>query len=271
MIKITGDKMADRTLSGNPYDKSKIRSHLATGLIRPRTLLIILFARSALCLFAQAVTALVLWLRGSPVPWAASVPYFYVFGTIADLGCLSILYLLLKKEGYHLMDLFSQPKRPAWRDVLIGAGLFLLLFPIAIMGVSILANLIVYGNIQPDIVSTLFARVPLWANVYSLVIWWVVWSPTESSFYNGYLFPRVEALTNRTWAAVLIVGFAWTLHHVFFPLVLDWKYVIWRFLQFLVVGMVFPWLFSRLRRLSPLIVTHWMLDFAGALARILTT
>jgi hypothetical protein len=190
--------MINRHLSGNPHNQNEIRSNLASGAHNPRTFLVVLFAWSALCLASQAVAALVFWLRGSPAPWAASVPYFYVFGSIADLGCLSILYLFLKKEGYHLKDLFNQPKRPAWRDVLIGAGLFLLLFPIAIMGVSILANLIVYGTIQPDIVSTLFTRGPLWANVYSLVIWWVVWLPTESSFYNGYLFPRIEALTNRS-------------------------------------------------------------------------
>jgi membrane protease YdiL (CAAX protease family) len=98
----------------------------------------------------------------------------------------------------------------------------------------------------------------------------VIWSPTKSSFYNGYLFPRVEVLTKHPWAAALIVGFAWVLHHVLFPLVPDWKYVIWRFLQFLVVGMVFPRLFSHLRRLSPLIVTHWLMDFTGALLRIQT-
>jgi hypothetical protein len=126
------------------------------------------------------------------------------------------------------------------------------------------------GVLQPAITTTLFARLPMWANLYSLVVWWVIWSPTESTFYNGYLFPRIETLTNRTWAAILIVGFAWALQHVFFPLVLDWKYVIWRFLQFLAVDMLFIWLFSHLRRLSPLIVTHWLMDFTGALLRILT-
>ncbi len=35
------------------------------------------------------------------------------------------------------------------------------------------------------------------------------------------------------------------------------------FLQFLAVGLLFPWLFSRLRRLRPLIITHWLLDFLG--------
>jgi membrane protease YdiL (CAAX protease family) len=253
----------------NPYDPNTIRANVVAGIIRPRALLAILFARSVLCLSAQAVTALLFWLVGSPDAWNASVPYYYVFGSLADLGCLLILYVYLKKEGYRWRDLILQPRRPVWRDVLIGLGLFLLLFPIGIMGMSLLANLLVYGTLQPTIVNTLFARVPLWASLYSVVAWWLIWSPTESSFYNGYLFPRIEASTHHTGLTVVIVGFAWALHHVFFPLVLDWKYVIWRFLQFLVVGMVFPWLFSRLRRLSPLIVTHWLMDLTGAVMRLL--
>jgi hypothetical protein len=274
MEKIKTDQekmMTSESLSGNPYDRNEISTKIKSGIIKPSTLVMILFARSVLCLSAQAVTAFLFRLQGSPSPWDASVPYYYVFGTLADLGCLLILVLYLKREGYRLRDLILQPQRPAWRDILIGLGLFLLLFPIGIMGMSVLANLLIYGTFQPAIVTTLFARVPMWANLYSLLVWWVIWSPTESSFYNGYLFPRLEVLTKRTWATVLIVGFAWTLHHVFFPLVLDWKYVIWRFLQFLVVGTVFPFLFTRLRRLSPLIVTHWLMDFTGALLRILTS
>jgi membrane protease YdiL (CAAX protease family) len=254
----------------NPYEQNVIQSNLISGKLQAGGLLLILFARGALCLAAQAITALVFRLQGSPTPWAASVPYFNIFGSLADIGSLLILYLLLKKEGYRLWDLFRGPKKPTWRDALIGVGLFLLLFPTAIVGVSMLANVLVYGTLQPEIVTTLFAKLPQWATLYSLLVWWVIWSPTESSFYNGYLFPRIEALTKRTWAAILIVGFAWGLQHVFFPLVLDWKYVIWRFMQFLVVGMVFPWLFSRLRRLPPLVVTHWLMDLAGALMRIVT-
>jgi hypothetical protein len=54
---------------------------------------------------------------------------------------------------------------------MIGLGLFLLVFPIGIMGMSILANLLIYGTFQPAIVKTLFARVPMWATLYSLLVW----------------------------------------------------------------------------------------------------
>jgi hypothetical protein len=48
---------------------------------------------------------------------------------------------------------------------------------------------------------------PIWAIVYSMTLWWVIWSPTEETTYQAYALPRLEALTGRTWVAFLIVGF----------------------------------------------------------------
>jgi len=195
----------------------------------------------------------------------AAVPFWNVFGTLADIGCLLLLRHFLKKEGFGIRDLLRAPGFSAGRDVLIGIGLFLLIFPTAIMGITILSNLLVYGTLQPDLGSgILIARqLPTWAMLYSLLVWWVIWSVTESTYYNGYLFPRIQALTGKTWAAVLVVGCFWALQHIFFPFIPDGKYLVWRFLQFLGIGMLMPWLFSRLRRLRPLIVAHWLMDFAG--------
>lgn len=227
-------------------------------------------ARSLLCFLGQTATAVILWAQGNPSPWSASVPYWNVFGTLADVGCLLLLHDLLKKEGFKIWDLLRVPDTPLWRDILIGVGLFLLIFPTIIMGVTLIANLVVYGTLQPVFENGLLIarQLPAWARFYSLFVWWVIWSPTELMFYNGYLFPRFEAFTGKTWMAVMIVGFFWTLQHIFFPFMLDGSYLVWRFIQFLGIGLLMPWLFSRLRRLRPLIVTHWILDIAGVVLTI---
>ena len=253
-----------------PYAPQAINGHLQSGTIQLRTLLALLMARSSLCFLGQSITAAVLWAQGNPAAWSASVPYWNVFGTLADLGCLLILHHLLQKEGYRIWDLLRVPNIPLKRDLMIGVGLFLLIFPTVIMGVTLVANLVVYGTLQPEFENGLLIarQLPAWATLYSLLVWWVIWSPTESMFYNGYLFPRFEALTGRTWMAVLIVGFFWTLQHIFFPFMPDGSYLAWRFIQFFGIGMLMPWLFSRLRRLRPLIVTHWLLDIAGVVLTI---
>lgn len=252
------------TLSG-PHAPDLLNRRLQDGTLRLPVLAGLLLARSGLCFLAQTGAAAVFWAQGAQDPWLTAVPYWNVFGTLADVGCLLLLRHFLKPEGLSVWDLVRGSPAPMWRDLLIGVGLFLAVFPTAIMGFTILANLAVYGALQPDLGSGLLIerQLPAWAALYSLVVWWVIWAPTESAFYNGYLFPRLEAATGRTWLAVLGVGFFWALQHVFFPLLLDWRYVAWRFLQFLGIGLLMPWLFSRMRRLRPLIVTHWLMDFAG--------
>jgi membrane protease YdiL (CAAX protease family) len=250
-----------------PYPPQSLGNHIQNGTIRSQTLYWLLPARTLLCFLAQASFAFAFWAGGNPEPWMAAVPYWNVFGTLVDLGCLLLLHHYLKKEGLSLLHLIRASRFPLWRDVLVGIGLFLLIFPTAIMGGTILSNLIVYGTFQPDLgEGVLIARqLPRWAMLYSLLVWWVIWSVTESVYYNGYLFPRLEALNGRTWTAILVVGAFWALQHVFFPFIPDARYIIWRFLQFLGIGLVMPWLFSRLRRLRPLIVSHWLMDFTGVL------
>lgn len=253
-----------------PYNPHKIQQNIDDGVIKPTTLFILLIARSFLCFLGQAITALVFQMQGNPTPWLASVPYWNVFGTFADISCLFILHYLLKKEGYQIWDLIKVPGKSFWRDILIGIGLFLVLFPTVIMGITLLANFLIYGVLQPDLGQGILIgrQLPLWATLHSLIIWWLIWSPTESTFYNGYLFPRLEVWTGKTWKAILLIGFFWTLQHIFFPFMTDGKYLVWRFIQFIGIGFLMPWLFSRIRRLRPLIITHWLMDIMSVLLTI---
>lgn len=67
------------------------------------------------------------------------------------------------------------------------------------MGVTLIANLLIYDTLQPNLGEGLLVarQLPTWAILYSLLFWWLIWSVTESTYYNGYLFPRIEAFTGR--------------------------------------------------------------------------
>ena len=105
---------------------------------------------------------------------------------------------------------------------------------------------------------------PLWATVYGVTVWWMIQAPTEELTYRGYVLPRLEALTGRTWVAFLIVGFWWTAQHCMFPFIPDWKYLMFRFLDFLPGVVVMMLFYLRTRRLAPFIVAHWPMDIAAA-------
>jgi hypothetical protein len=54
--------------------------------------------------------------------------------------------------------------------------------------------------------------------VYSLSVFWLIWSPTEEVIYQAYCAARLRALTGSTWASVTLVGFWWAFQHSVFPL-----------------------------------------------------
>jgi hypothetical protein len=93
------------------------------------------------------------------------------------------------------------------------------------MGGSYLVRRVLYSSPHQDPNAYLLHghALPIWAIVYSMALWWVIWSPTEETTYQAYALPRLEALTGHTWVAFLIVGFFWTAQHCALPFVPDWR------------------------------------------------
>lgn len=215
---------------------------------------------------AQAIFALVFSVKGNPIPWRAAAPYWTVYGTLVDIGCLLLLRRFARTEGTTIRELIGPIHWRHARDLFLGLGYFLLVFPLFLAG-GILCGWLLYGTFRADPVpGILSARVlPTWAILYSCSFWWMIWSPTEEITYQGYVLPRIEALSGRRWVAVSLVAFWWALQHSFLPFIPDWRSSLWRFLAFVpgVFGIILIYL--RTRRLAPLILAHWMMDILGML------
>jgi len=226
--------------------------------------LIVLLGRSFLMIAVQALVAVCYLVRGHPSPWNAAAPWWTVYGTLVDIGCLALMAKFTRAEGIRLRDLVGKMRLRWGHDFFLGAGCFVL-FVFLFSAPGWLATKLGFSISQAAMYPGLFSerRLPLWAVIYSLSIWWLIWSPTEEMTYNGYALPRLQALTGRKWMAVLMVGFWWALQHSFFPLIFDWTYVLWRFLFFLpgVIGVTL--LYLGIRRLPPLILAHWPMDIAA--------
>jgi hypothetical protein len=225
---------------------------------------LVLVGRSVLIIAAQAVTACVLWLQSHSWSWNAAAKWWTVYGTVVDIGCLALMAAYTRKEGIRLRDLIGHVRLRWGRDVFLGIGLFVLVFPFFILGAAS-ATRIVYGSGQPPSFAGLADRrvLPRWGIIYSFSLWWLIWSPTEEMTYRGYAFPRFEVPVRNRAAAIGLVSFWWTLQHVFLPFILDWKLVLWRFLTFLpgVVLLLLPSL--KIRRLGPFVFAHWPMDIVA--------
>ena len=186
---------------------------------------LIVFARLVFSALAQSLFAAGYSFQGHPDPWGAAAPWFPVWGSLVDVGCLLLLAWRVRREGIRLRDLLTGfERRRVGRDLLEGGGI-------------LLASLAVYGTLerQPP-----FGSLPLWAAFYSVFVWPILWAITEELTYLGYALPRLEALSGRAWLAVAIVGLGWAGQHIAQPLG-DASWMLFRFASMLpIVAVLLP-------------------------------
>jgi membrane protease YdiL (CAAX protease family) len=223
--------------------------------------LLMLIARPAFALAAQAVVAGVFYFRGEVKPWLSAAPWWTVYGTLIDIGCLLALTYLMRQERGDLRDLVGlQPERLR-RDILLGLAYALGILPFGILG-GFIGTVLIYGSAQAPIP---IGPLPLLGALYSLLIWPTIWAVAEELTYLGYALPRLEALTGHTWIALLVVVLFWSVQHGAMPLRLDLRFMLWRSITPLPAMLIVVVIFIRTRRLLPLIVAHWVADAASVL------
>ena len=163
-------------------------------------------------ILAQASVAGLYLLRHHPPPWPAAAPWWSVYGTLVDIGCLALMAGFLRSEGIGLRDLIGSIRLRGGRDIFVGIGWLALALPFFTLAAQ-LGSKGVCGSTQLYLYPGLLAgrSLPLWAVIYSLSMWWIVWSPTEEMTYPAYTLPRIPALSGRAWVAIVVVAFWWAL------------------------------------------------------------
>ena len=222
---------------------------------------LMLFARAACAVGAQATLATVFALRASPTPWRDAEPWLPVYGTLIDAGCLALLWRLTRREGMRLFDLVGFDRTRLVPDTLLGFALIPASLMFIFAGIYS-AGWLLYGTLTPPL---LFGRLPLPAALYGVLVWPFVWGLTEQMTYNGYLLPRFQILCRRTSLAIVVVAFAWSLQHAFMPLTFDPKFMAFRLLSSVPNSVFQTLLYLRLRRLLPLAIAHALMDGATVL------
>jgi Type II CAAX prenyl endopeptidase Rce1-like len=226
---------------------------------------LMLFARAALAVAAQALVAAVFALRSSPTPWHDAEPWLPVYGTLIDAGCLVLLWRLTRREGIRLSDLVGLQKARLGRDVVLGFAIIPASLT-CILGGVFGAGWLLYGTLTPPY---LFRSLPWPAALYGMLVFPFIWGLTEQMTYNGYLVTRFQVLCRSTGLAIAVVAFAWSLQHAFMPLTFDPKYMAFRLLSSVPNTVFQTLLYLRLRRLVPFVIGHALLDGASVLVGVL--
>ncbi|HET7144983.1 MAG TPA: CPBP family glutamic-type intramembrane protease [Anaerolineales bacterium] len=219
-------------------------------------------ARLVFAFISQSLTAALFAFRGSTNAWQDATAWWPVYSTITDLLCLFALVWLMRREKMKINDLIGAKgkdilKQLAWTPAYL----------LAVAPTSILASIITqafYGTALPPMITVVNLS-PI-GELYSLIIWPIIWVITEELVYLGYLLPRIEALSGKTWVAVLVVIFFWGIQHLAMPFILNEKYLVSRILAAIAAISSFPIVFVLgRRRLVPLIGVHYIADLATAI------
>jgi membrane protease YdiL (CAAX protease family) len=249
----------------DPNARAAIVRRLGTATLTWGGPALMLFARAACAVGAQAVVAALFALRSSPTPWHDAETWLPVYGTLIDVGCLALLWRLTRREGIRLFDLVGFERTRLVRDALLGFALI----PVSlvfILGGIFAAGWLLYGTLSPPY---LFGPLPLLAALYGVLVWPFIWGLTEQLTYNGYLVPRFQVLCRSTSVAVALVAFAWSAQHMFMPLTFDARFMAFRLLSPVPFSIFATLLYLRLRRLIPFVIAHALMDGASVLIGVL--
>jgi hypothetical protein len=218
-----------------------------------------LFARLVLFAGWQGAFVVGFAVSGSTQPLNDSAAWWLMTATLANLTNVGLLWWLVHREGRTLRSLFNFDSSTWRRDLVWVGGSLLVLVPLAIFPGPLLGTAL-FGNASVG-TSMLFQPLPGWALIFVGVVFPLTIAFSELPTYYGYVMPGLKKMTGLVWPIVILVGTAHALQHVALPLLLDPRFMAWRFGMFLPFALVIAWLMSRRPSLLPyLMAVHFLLD-----------
>lgn len=216
------------------------------------------FVRLVLAFIWQGLTA-ILFFSEAPSPMEAAAPWWPVYGTLIDARALLLILFLIRRERVSLSELLKFDAERFTSDVLRGLLAILWVFPVAMAGI-IGSSLLFFGTYEPP---SVYYPLPIWASLYSLLIFPLLWAVVEQGTYQGYALVRLETLLPNRVSAVALVVSGWALQHLALPFIPNLDYLLFRTCSFIPLAILMTLVFLRTRRLIPLIIAHWAVDMLG--------
>ncbi len=231
-----------------------------TSTIKPLAPWLILFSRIALFAVFQVVITGFLDLAGSPAPWEASAAWWTVSALVTNIVSIMLLAWLFRKENQRYFDFIPASRQSMWKDLGIVLLLMVALIPVATFPNQWLANLL-FGS-EEIVFALMFRPLPLWAGIAS-ILFPITIAFAELPTYFGYAMPRLEKQIGNGWLAWALASSFLALQHITLPLILDWRFIVWRFGMFIPLAFLMGLCLKLRPRLFPyLMAVHALLDMA---------
>lgn len=173
----------------------------------------------------------------------------------ANVVSVFLLVRLFTVEGKRYLDVIRFSRATLKTDLLWFFGFSLIGLPIAAAPMSALGSAIFGDRMAP--IYMIFLPLPTWALVLSLLFPLTI-GFAELPTYFAYVMPRLEAQLKNGWVALLIASFFLGAQHMFLPLILDGRFMLWRLLMY----MPFALFTGLLLKLRPTLLPYYMIVHA---------
>lgn len=235
------------------------RSQTQAGAARLSTILGVLASRLVLFAFFQALIAGIFALNGRPGAWQSATAWWPVVVVLTNAVVIFVLARLYRREGSHWLAPLHFERATVGRDLLVLLAAGVVMGPLTMLPASLLGGWL-FGGVE-QAYELFFLPLPVWAAVFSLVLFPVTIALAELPAYFGYVLPRLQGYLGSRWLAWLVCSLVLAAQHMTMPLVFDGRFMLWRFLMFLpfalLVGLMLSW---RPRLLPYLVIFHGLLD-----------
>lgn len=219
---------------------------------------LMLFSRLMLFAVVQALIALVLMSAGVSDAWGESARWWVFSVILTNVASVALLVWLFRREGKRYLDILRFERGMVWKDLGLAIGVLVLAAPIALIPSTALAQRLFGSSEAP--VSMMFRPLPNWAILIGLLFPLTI-AFAELPTYFGYSMPRLAQQLGNGWLAWALASFFLSIQHATLPLILDWRFILWRAVMFLpfafYVGLVLK---LRPRLLPYLIAGHFLID-----------
>ena len=222
---------------------------------------LMLLSRSALFFIFQLLIALGFRLAGMSPAWKEAARYWTFMALSANLASIYMLIRLYRAEEKRYLDAVKFSRTTWKKDVLWFLGATLIGMPVISAPMNLLGRAIFGDPMIP--VYMQFQPLPAWALVLSL-LFPVTVAFAELPTYFGYCMPRIAARLENGWLVWLIASFFLGAQHMFLPLLLDGRFMLWRLLMYMPFAL-FAGFFLKLRPslLPYFMIVHALADFSA--------
>jgi hypothetical protein len=229
-----------------------------THSTKPVALWLVLVSRTLSFAVFQVLIAAALSLTDSTAPWSDSAGWWTFSALFTNLVSIIFLFWLFRREHKRYFDFLSFSRQTMWKDVGITFLTMTVLLPLSIFPNRWLAIWLFGSN---EIAFSLFFRpLPLWAGLIS-ILYPITIAFAELPTYFGYAMPRLEKHFGNGWLAWGLASFFLAFQHSTLPLILDWRFMLWRVGMFLPLALLLGLCLKIRRQLFPyFMIVHALLD-----------